>query len=133
MKSSTRSDSSNQDPFDAKVKTTTRCRLCRETIVLENAFRVTTALCPSCGLTFAFDPQREPLPVPGMRLRYAAVLEAQRGGQTRYTRHAAHVPRVAATPVPPPTSYFAWGVRLMLAMAAGAVLFGGFAQRLLHR
>ena len=142
MKPSTHVESSEQGqsgpllrsaPIEAKVATTTRCRLCRETIVIESNFRAAAVLCPACGLEFTFDPHQEPLPVRGMRLRYDTVLEAQRRGQTRYTAHPAHDPRPASVPPQATTGYFAWTVRLVLAMAAGAVLFGGFAQRLLHR
>ena len=134
MKPSTQTESSEPTSSSAKVKTTTRCRLCRETIVLESSFRAATVHCPSCGLQFTFDPEKEPLPVRGMRLQYSAVTEAQRRGSTRYTAHPAHVQ--TPTFVPPPQAsrnYLAWGVRMILVMAAGAVLFGGIAQRLLHR
>ncbi len=133
MNRSTRTESSEPASSSTKVKTTTRCRLCRETIVLESSFRAATVHCPSCGLQFTFDPAKEPLPVRGMRLQYSAVTEAQRRGSTRYTTHPAHVQ--APTLVPPPqapTNYLAWGVRMTLAAAAGAVLFGGIAQRLLR-
>ena len=58
--------------IEGKAKAAIHCRLCRETIVLESNFRPTAATCPHCGLKFVFDPQQEPLPVRGLRLRYWA-------------------------------------------------------------
>jgi DNA-directed RNA polymerase subunit RPC12/RpoP len=117
----------------AKVKTAVRCRLCRETVVLESNFRPTAATCPHCGLKFVFDPQQEPLPVHGMRLRFSEVLEAQRGpGTVRHRRHEAHVPP-AVQVVKPKTNYLAWAGGLALSLAAALTLFGGWFHRLLAR
>ena len=86
--------------IEGKAKTAIRCRLCRETIVLETNFRPTAATCPHCGLKFVFDPQQEPLPVRGLRLRYADVLEAQR--RTGTVQHqTARRARAARGPTPP--------------------------------
>ena len=83
-----------------KAQTAIRCRLCQETIVLESNFRPTAATCPHCGLKFVFDPQQEPLPVRGLRLRYSAVREAQRRpGAVQHKRHRR--PRAARHPSSP--------------------------------
>ena len=71
-----------------RAKAVIRCRLCRETIVLETNFRPTAASCPHCGLKFVFDPQQEPLPVRGLRLRYSAVREAQQSPRNGAARAA---------------------------------------------
>jgi hypothetical protein len=129
----------SQPPVNkAKVKTAVRCRLCRETIVLESNFRPTPATCPHCGLEFVFDPQQAPLPVAGMRLRQSAVLEAQRGSGTarhrtlHYKRHPAHV-HPAAPYQGPRTHYLAWAGGLALSLAAAFAFFGGWFQKLLAR
>jgi hypothetical protein len=116
-----------------KAKTTVRCRLCRETIVLESNFRPTAATCPHCGLKFVFDPQQEPLPVRGLRLRYSDVLEAQRGpGTVQHRRHDAHVrPVIQFRPQKP--NYLAWVGGSSLLLATAVVFFGGWFQRLLAR
>lgn len=72
----------------AKAKARIRCKLCDETIEVISNFRATAAECPRCGLKFTFDPQQEPLggePFghPGLRLRFADVLEVQRKGSRR--------------------------------------------------
>ena len=119
--------------MEAKTKAAIRCRLCRETIVLETNFRPAAATCPHCGLKFVFDPQQEPLPVRGLRLRYSAVLEAQhRPGAVRHKRHDAHVPR-AIQVLRPQTNYLAWAGGLALSLAVAMVFFGGWFQRLLAR
>jgi hypothetical protein len=115
------------------AKTAIRCRLCRETIVLESNFRPTAATCPHCGLKFVFDPQQEPLPVRGLRLRYSEVLEAQRRpGTLQHKRHDAHVQPVVQFPRPK-TNYLAWAGGLALSLAAATAFFGGWFQRLLTR
>ncbi len=116
-----------------KAKSVVRCRLCRETIVLESNFRSTAATCPHCGLKFVFDPQQEPLPVRGLRLRYSAVIEAQRRpGSVQHKRHDAHVQPAIQSPQPK-TNYLAWAGGLALSLAAAKALFGGWFQRLLAR
>src|ERR1017187_8923491 len=87
---------SHPPAVQGKAKTAIRCRLCRETIVLESNFRPTPPTRPHCGPGFGFDPQKEPLPVRGLRLRYSAVREAEcRPGTSlnlvHHKRHAAHV------------------------------------------
>ncbi len=119
--------------IQGKAKTAVRCRLCRETIVLESNFRPTPATCPHCGLKFVFDPQQEPLPVRGLRLRLSDVLEVQRRPRTmRHKRHDAHMQ--LKTPLPQPkTNYLAWAGGLALSLAAAIALFGGWLHRLLAR
>lgn len=53
------------------------CRLCREKVEVLSNFRASEVECPNCGVKFTFDPSLEPLPVPGVRLRLADVLDAQ--------------------------------------------------------
>ncbi len=142
MKTSTRDESDDRGParlasqpeaIRGKTKTTVRCRLCRETVVLESNFRPTAATCPHCGLKFVFDPQQEPLPVRGLRLRYSDVLEAQRRpGSVQHKRHEAHVQPALQVPQPE-TNYLAWAGGLALSLAAAIALFGGWFQRLLAR
>lgn len=116
-----------------KARTAIRCRLCRETIVLESNFRPTATTCPYCGLKFVFDPQQEPLPVHGLRLRHSDVLEAQRRpGSIQHKRHEAHVRPPIQLP-PPKTNYLAWAGGLALSLIAVAGLFGGWWQKLLAR
>ena len=119
--------------LEGKAKVAVRCRLCRETILLETNFRPTAATCPHCGLKFVFDPQQEPLPVRGLCLHYSAVLEAQQRPETlRHKRHDAHVrPKVQVRP--PQTNYLAWAGGLALSLAATLAFFGGWFQRLLTR
>ena len=118
---------------EQKTKAVIRCRLCRETILLETNFRPTAAICPHCGLRFVFDPQQEPLPVRGLRLHYAAVREAQRcPGAVQHKRHDAHV-RAALQIRQPKPNYLAWAGGLALSLAAAMVFFGGWFQRLLAR
>ena len=113
-----------------KAKTAIRCRLCRETIVLETNFRPTAATCPHCGLKFVFDPQQEPLPVRGLRLRYSAVLEAQRRpGAVQHKRHDAHVqPTIQVSPAADELSGLGrrFGPSLAAAIAFSAVGFTGY-------
>jgi DNA-directed RNA polymerase subunit RPC12/RpoP len=120
---------------EGKATATIRCRLCRETILLESNFRPTAATCPHCGLKFVFDPQQEPLPVRGLRLRYSDVLEAQRRpGAVQHKRHEAHVQPVIQVPQPKPrTNYLAWAGGLALTLATAMVFFGGWFHRLLVR
>jgi DNA-directed RNA polymerase subunit RPC12/RpoP len=65
-------------PIQVKTRTSYRCRLCNETIEVLSDFRASSMTCPRCGVTFTFDPQSEPLPVRGLRLRFAEVLDVQR-------------------------------------------------------
>jgi len=121
--------------IQAKTKTAIRCRLCRETIVLESNFRPLKTTCPHCGLEFVFDPQQEPLPVRGLRLRHSAVREAlSRPGTGRslvhHKRHAAHVQPVVAYRKPI-RHYLAWAGGLALAIAAATAVYGGWFHRLL--
>jgi hypothetical protein len=142
MKTSTRNDSNDRESVkrapqpgagQGKARTAIRCRLCRETIVLESNFRPTAAVCPHCGLKFVFDPQQEPLPVRGLHLRYSAVLEAQRRpGTMQHKRHDAHVQPAIQLPQPK-TNYLAWSGGLALSLAAAMTLWGGWFQRLLTR
>ena len=116
-----------------KPRAVIRCRLCRETIALETNFRPTGAVCPHCGLRFIFDPQQEPLPVLGLRLRLSEVLEAQRCSPAmRHKRHDAHVQPVAQVS-PPQRNYLAWAGGTALSLAAAVAFFGGWFQRLLAR
>ncbi|MGA2619828.1 MAG: hypothetical protein ABSF26_19620 [Thermoguttaceae bacterium] len=74
------SDETGTVPFPAaqgKVKTPVPCRLCGETIEVLSDFRATAVDCPRCGLRFTFDPQRSPLPVQGLRLRFADVVDRE--------------------------------------------------------
>jgi hypothetical protein len=129
--------------IQATARAVTRCRLCRETIVLESNFRPTPATCPHCGLEFVFDPQGEPLPVRGMRLRHSAVLETQRrhgaasgssstAGTVHHRRHPAHTHRIVRSQEPK-ASYMAWAVGLALSLAATAAFLSGWFHRLLSR
>jgi hypothetical protein len=135
MKTSTRNEPNDREsarldpqpePVGGKTKTAVRCRLCQETIVLESNFRPAAATCPHCGLKFVFDPQQEPLPVRGLRLRYSDVLEAQRRpGAVQHKRHDAHVqPAVQVTR--PQTNYLAWAGGLALAAAAALTFYGAW-------
>jgi DNA-directed RNA polymerase subunit RPC12/RpoP len=119
--------------IQGKAKTAFRCRLCRETVVLESNFRPTPAICPHCGLKFVFDPQEEPLPVRGLRLRYSEVLEAQRcPGSIRHKRHEAHVQPIIQDVQAKP-NYLAWAGGLALSLAAVSAFFSGWFQKLLTR
>jgi hypothetical protein len=141
MKTSTRNEPDDRDvqagkpaAIQGKAKTAVRCRLCRETIELESNFRPTRMTCPHCGLEFIFDPQQEPLPVRGLRLRHSAVLEAQQyPGTTRpgvhLRRHPAHV-RPVLKAEEPKAHYLAWAGGLALSLAAGAAFFSGWFHRL---
>ena len=101
--------------------------------MLESNFRPTAATCPHCGLKFVFDPQEEPLPVRGLRLRYSDVLEAQRRpGTVSHRRHDAHVQPAMQVPQPK-TNYLAWAGGVALSLAAAMAFFGGWFHRLLAR
>ncbi len=142
MKTSTRNDPDDREPakrvpqpaaIQGTVKTAIHCRLCQETIVLESNFRPTAATCPHCGLKFVFDPQQEPLPVRGLRLRYSEVLAAQRRpGTVHHKRHDAHVQPAIQAPRPK-TNYLAWAGGLALSLAAAIALLDGWFHRLLSR
>jgi hypothetical protein len=124
---------SQSAPIQPKAKAAIRCRLCRESFVLESNFRPTAATCPHCGLKFVFDPQEEPLPVRGLRLRYSEVLAAQRHiGTVQHRRHDAHVQPTIQDPQPR-TNYLAWAGGLALSLAVAIVFFGGWFQRLVAR
>jgi len=124
---------SQRAAVDGKAKTAIRCRLCRETIVLETDFRPAAATCPHCGLKFVFDPQEEPLPVRGLRLRYSDVLDAQRRiGTVQHRRHDAHVQPSVQLPRPK-TNYLAFAGGLALSLAAAVAFFSGWFHRLLAR
>ncbi len=142
MKTSTRNEPDDRETVKplsppgtvrGKTETAIRCRLCRETIALETNFRATAVTCPHCGLKFVFDPQEEPLPVRGLRLRYSAVREAQRRpGAVHQIRHDAHLqPTIQFTP--PRTNYLAWAGGLALSLAVAMTFFGGWFHRLLAR
>ena len=142
METSTRSEPDDRETaqpvsqpraIQGKAKAAIRCRLCRETIVLASDFRPTPAICPHCGLKFVFDPQQEPLPVRGLRLRYSEVIEAQRRhGTVRRKRHDAHLPPAIHLPQPQ-TSYLAWAGGLALSLAVAMTFFAGWFQRLWAR
>jgi hypothetical protein len=126
-----------------KVKSVIRCRLCGESIVLESNFRPTPTVCPHCGRNFVFDPQEEPLPVHGIRLRWSEVVEAQRRGSapstgryspeippesstvstTHHRRHDAHFSAPAIVS-PPRTNVLAWVTAAVLVLAGFAAIFG---------
>jgi len=133
MSQVTRNEPEDRDPAEHSLRGTTLsgktravipCRLCGETIVLESNFRRTPAVCPHCGLKFVFDPQAQPLPVRGMRLRWSEVEAAHHRGSSNYQRlHAAHV----APPLVVPharTSYLAWLGTLVIALAGCLALLG---------
>lgn len=133
--------------IEGKAKTTVRCHLCQEVILLEASFRPTTAACPHCGLKFAFDPQKEqePLPVPGLRLYCSAASEDQHGPATPPAQPDAHMlaaiqfpqakttPAQATTNVPEAkanfpqakTNHLSLGGVLARPLAAVAALFRG--------
>jgi hypothetical protein len=100
---------------------TIRCGLCRETIELESNFRATPTVCPHCGLKFTFDPQKQPLPLSGLRLSMSAVSAAQRPREpSRHRVHDAHLSKPLAAPIPQPparTNVMAWLGTLALAIA----------------
>ena len=142
MKTSTRNEPNNHEAaklvshpgaVEEKANMAVRCRLCRETIMVETNFRPTGTTCPHCGLKFVFAPQREPLPVNGLRLRYSEVLEAQRRpGTVQYRRHDAHV-RPTIQYSQPNTNYLAWIGSLALSLSSVPVSLGRWFQRLLAR
>jgi hypothetical protein len=108
------------------AKATIRCGLCRETIELESNFRPTPMVCPHCGLKFTFDPQKQPLPVRGMRLNWSEVGAAQRpAGATRHRVHDAHVTTPLSLP-PARTNFLAWAGSIALAMAGLLTLLSWF-------
>ena len=108
-----------------------RCGLCRETIELESNFRPTAAVCPYCGLKFTFDPQKQPLPVSGMRLNWSEAAAAQAGAAqrprdtTRHRLHDAHVSKQLAA-LPARTNFMAWAGSLALALAGLLTLLSWF-------
>jgi hypothetical protein len=110
-----------------KAKASIRCGLCRETIELESNFRPTPAVCPHCGLKFTFDPQKQPLPVRGMRLNWSEVAAAQqrRGSDISHRRHDAHVsPQYVLPPAKSSWSrYLGWAGTLAIAAAGLLTLF----------
>jgi hypothetical protein len=84
-------------------------------------------------LKFVFDPGQEPLPVRGLRLRYADVLEAQRRtGTLQHRRHDAHVQPTVQLPQAK-TNCLAWTGGLALSLATAVAFFGGWFHRLLAR
>ncbi len=113
------------------AKSTIRCGLCRETIELESNFRPTPTVCPHCGLNFTFDPQKQPLPVSGMRLNWSEVAAAQAGDShrsretTRHRLHNAHASKQLAA-LPPRTNFMAWAGTLALALAGLLTLLSWF-------
>ena len=108
------------------AKSTIRCGLCRETIELESSFRATPAICPHCGLKFTFDPQKQPLPISGMRLNWSDVADAQRPRETtRHRRHDAHVSWQLAAP-PARKNLLAWAGSFALAVAGLLTLLSWF-------
>ncbi len=102
----------------------------RKSSELESSFRPTPAVCPYCGLKFVFDPQEQPLPVRGMRLRWSEVETVQLGGAARRRRHDAHAMPHQVVPLVEKSSppYLAWAGALAIATAAVLALF-----RWLHR
>ncbi|MEI8375138.1 MAG: hypothetical protein WCJ35_20145 [Planctomycetota bacterium] len=142
MKTSTRNEPNDPETaklvsqpgtVEEKANMAVRCRLCRETIVVETNFRPTQATCLHCGLKFVFVPQREPLPVNGLRLRYSEVLEAQRRpGTVQHKRHDAHV-RPTIQYSQPKTNHLAWVGDLALSLSSFLVSLGRWFQRLLAR
>jgi hypothetical protein len=104
------------------AKSTIRCGLCRETIELVSNFRPTPTVCPHCGLKFTFDPQKQPLPVSGMRLNWSAVAAARDGAArqpldaTRHHLHQAHASKQLVAP-PQRTNFLAWAGSLALGLA----------------
>jgi len=125
---------SQHGAVEEKANMAVRCRLCREMIVVETNFRPTEATCPQCGLKFVFVPQREPLPVNGLRLRYSEVLEAQRRpGTVQHKRHDAHLQPTMQQYSQPKTNYLAWAGGLALSLTSVLVSIGRWFQRLLAR
>jgi len=103
--------------LQGKARTVLRCRLCGERIVLESNFRATPEVCPHCGLKFVFDPQQQPLPVRGMRLRLSDVTDAERRGHPKFQRrHDAHLPPPLVVPQKS-GNYLAWTGTLAIASA----------------
>ena len=104
------------------AKSTIRCGLCRETIELVSNFRPTPTVCPHCGLKFTFDPQKQPLPVTGIRLNWSAAAAARDGSArrpidaTRHHLHRAHASKQLAAPQPR-TNFMAWAGSLALGLA----------------
>ena len=109
-----------------KATATIRCGLCRETIELESNFRPTPAVCPHCGLKFTFDPQKQPLPLSGLRLSLSAVTAAQRPRESARLRlHDAHVSKQHVAP-PARSNFMAWAGTFALALAGVLTLLSWF-------
>jgi hypothetical protein len=107
-----------------KAQTTIPCRLCGGTIVLDSNFRRTPVTCPHCGLRFAFDPQQQPLPVRGIRLRWSDVVSAnRRSSEVSLRLHDAHVPPQAAPP-PVRSGLLALAGKFAIALAGLLALIG---------
>ena len=70
-------DSAQQPLGPAMWKVPHHCQLCHEKVEVLSNFRASEVECPNCGVRFTLDPALEPLPVPGLRLRFAEVLDAQ--------------------------------------------------------
>ena len=110
-------------------------------------FRPTAAQCPRCGLRFVFDPQRKPLPVKGLRLRFAEVLDGGRPQQPHFVpvdyaakhrvaarRSPSHGRRPAANIASRPRRHFltaTWALGLSLAI--GSLAYFAVVARVLHR
>jgi hypothetical protein len=119
MTPSTRPEPEDRRAVCGKAIATIHCGLCQEAILLESSFRPTPTVCPHCGLKFTFDPQKQPLPVRGMRLNWTEAAAAQRGG-VLHRRHDAHLSsHVALPPVKNPSvsRYLAWAGTLAITFA----------------
>ena len=119
-------------PIQVKTKTAFRCRLCNETIEVLSNFRPTGTKCPRCGLTFTFDPQSEPLPVRGLRLRFAEVLDVQRN-RRRVGRPAAAEPLAARPAEPRPRGYWGTITGAALVLVIAALTWGGLTHHIVIR
>jgi hypothetical protein len=64
----------------ACLRAKVECPLCGEPIEFVTAFQAIEIECPACCLAFPFDPCKEPLAVPGVRL---ASLRAKRESQPK--------------------------------------------------
>jgi hypothetical protein len=116
-------------PIQVKTRTSYRCRLCNETIEVQSNFRPGSETCPRCGVTFTFDPQAEPLPVRGLRLRVNEVLDIQR------KRHHAHRPAAATqAPIrlaePRPRSRLGLIASMALAVLIAVLTWGGLTHHI---
>ena len=54
-----------------------KCKLCSGSVPVDNTFRPATIECPHCSVKFYYDPLKSPLPIRGVKLRYADVAAAQ--------------------------------------------------------